>query len=199
MTLTIEKPTGTEGKTVCGGRPVYTQGYSTQGYNEPVYPNPETWHLNLLARSPVEQTVVILVGIPVDFASQHGLIHPKIEYHRYATSDDPSSIDEQIAHLSIVEDGWLDGDGISLPMAGLEWLRAVLSQWSPTPTLYPTPDGGVQAEWSFASREISLEIDLDTYHAEWHDINTSTKQSTLVEKDLSNQSDLDWIGAQLDH
>ena len=193
MITPIKPPTTSEGTTVCGGSPVYAHHYS-----ESVYAKGEAWNLDLIERSPVGSCTILV--FPATVAAEHWIANPEVRYPSYgagAGDVDLSLIDDQIAQLSLIENGWLDGDGISLPKAGLNWLREVLSYFSPTPTLYPTPDGGVQAEWSFEGREVSLEVDLDTHRAEWHDLNTITKQSILAKKDLSNPSDLDWIAGQL--
>ena len=38
----------------------------------------------------------------------------------------------------------------------------------PLPYIYPTPEGGIQAEWSLDGREIEVEIDLNTREGECH-------------------------------
>jgi hypothetical protein len=41
----------------------------------------------------------------------------------------------------------------------------------PLPYLYPTAEGGVQAEWTMNDREVSLEINFETRQAEYQALN----------------------------
>ena len=53
----------------------------------------------------------------------------------------------------------------------------------PLPHLYPTPEGGVQAEWTLGSWEISLEITLSSLAADYQAVHTATgetREQTLL-------------------
>lgn len=68
----------------------------------------------------------------------------------------------------------------------------------PVPYLYPTPEGGVQAEWSVGRHEISLEIDFEFFVSEW--INTDLDD--LGYDDIKNISLIDpddwkWLNKRL--
>lgn len=67
--------------------------------------------------------------------------------------------EKRLAVLADLSAGWLDGEGAALPRARLEWLATVLekaeAQGLARPYLYPTPEGGVQAEWSFLDAEVT--------------------------------------------
>lgn len=92
----------------------------------------------------------------------------------------PASLDvaAQLADLAQLEDGWLDGDGLAPDREALAWLADRFERcWPrdlPLPYLYPTPEGGVQAEWSLPPHEISLEVDLGARMGEWHALNLVT-------------------------
>ena len=59
------------------------------------------------------------------------------------------------------------------------------------PHLYPTESGGVQAEWSIGSIEISLELNLDTRSGEWHALDTEAGK--VEERTLDGDDDSrDW-------
>ena len=64
-------------------------------------------------------------------------------------------IGSQLDQLRLLKDGWLEGEGLSPPEAGLDWLRSAFDRHfpeeAPLPHLYPTETGGVQAEWSIGS------------------------------------------------
>lgn len=190
-TISAPETSASKGKSVCGGNPVY------------VYPAHESAYAIRIVIGSLERT---LIGPPVQvrlFFPESNILptqlNPKGDYLAYAgKTDSPAPISRQIDRLASMDDGWLDGDGIAPSKAGLEGLHILLQSLSPIPTLYPTPEGGVQAEWSIADREISLEIDLESLKAEWHDLNTSTTESRFKEVDLGKRADRDWIAQQLD-
>lgn len=55
----------------------------------------------------------------------------------------------------------------------------------PLPYLYPTPSGGIQAEWHFKDWEISLNIDLYTKTAFYQSFNQKTDTTTESTFDLN--------------
>lgn len=82
--------------------------------------------------------------------------------------EDPESLealDSRIAELRELQHGWLDGDGVPPTPAALQQASIVLAEQLtpdvPRPRVYPTPDGGVQAEWAMGGYEINLTIDPD--------------------------------------
>lgn len=101
-----------------------------------------------------------------DLAAAHALM--------LAARDVPRRIQE----LQSLRDGWLDGKGVAPSSYGLEWF---LAQYQlryppdlPEPRLYPTPEGGLRAEWSVGRRELSLDITLATRDAAWHRLDLDT-------------------------
>ena len=64
---------------------------------------------------------------------------------------DPLDFGAQLDELRLLQDGWLEGEGIAPPSAGLDWLHDAFDRHfpdeAPLPYLYPTETGGVQAEW----------------------------------------------------
>ena len=82
----------------------------------------------------------------------------------------------------------------------LDWPRLVANFYDaelPKPYLYPTPEGGVQAEWPIGSNEASLEIDLTTHTAEWYCLDFHADASTENLLDLDNAKSWDWITHEL--
>ena len=81
--------------------------------------------------------------------------------------------------LAKLEEGWLDGKGYAPDKTQLAWLSTAFDTFYdpglPLPYLYPTAEGGVQAEWSLGDWEISLEIDLAGQVAEWQALNLNTQ------------------------
>jgi hypothetical protein len=102
------------------------------------------------------------------------------------------SIEKRIKELQVLEAGWCDGEGEALPVAGLRWLQQVLVELIgaglPMPYLYPTPVGGVQAEWSLGPWEISAEIDLGTRSAYLHATHMKEEEVRDVRCDLTTEA-----------
>lgn len=77
-----------------------------------------------------------------------------------AQRGDLAALDDRLAELGRLPQGWLDGEGEAPEPASLRSARAMLMQMvtlgTQRPRVYPTPEGGVQAEWTTGSREISL-------------------------------------------
>lgn len=82
--------------------------------------------------------------------------------------------------LSALADGWLDGKGLAPAKDGLRWLAQAFDDKFDAglalPYLYPTPEGGVQAEWSVGDWEVSLEIDLLQKTGEYQAVNVTTHE-----------------------
>ncbi len=114
---------------------------------------------------------------------------------------DPLDIRGRLDELRRLEDGWLDGDGKAPGSEELEWLAAGFDQHYPDdlpmPYLYPTPEGGVQAEWSLSDNEISLEVNLVTHRADWHRLDQETDADYVRELDLDNENDWAWVASEV--
>ena len=107
----------------------------------------------------------------------------------------------QLDELRRLRDGWLDGDGIAPSGAGLDWLSERLTQRyppaAPVPYIYPTPDGGIPAEWTLGRREISLCIDLSTPAAAWFSVDLNTDAVSERALSLDDAAAWAWLGSEL--
>ncbi len=94
---------------------------------------------------------------------------------------EPNDILTRLGELAKLKEGWLDGDGRALDPDRLLRLgtafRLFYPNSLPLPYLYPTAEGGIQAEWSLNSYEISLEVELNSLQAEWHCSRLGSKPS----------------------
>ena len=120
---------------------------------------------------------------------------------------DPLDVPARLDEMRNLSDGWAEGmqplnaDGSPANRAprheGLDWLSEVFEQIypeeMPNPYAYPTPEGGVQVEWSIAPHEATLEINLEEKTGEWHSINLDSDESTLEEIGLNNKGWLEVI------
>lgn len=114
---------------------------------------------------------------------------------------DPNDIAARLDDFRSLRAGWLDGKGSAPTPSGLDWLSASFEahypDYLPLPYLYPTAEGGVQAEWSFRPSEISLEVSLDDRRAQWHALNLDDDQETIRELNLQSATDWNWIVATI--
>lgn len=111
--------------------------------------------------------------------------------------DIPARLDE----LRALKDGWLEGQGQAPLNEGLAWLSQTFGQRYPEdlplPFLYPTAEGGIQAEWSLGPTEITLAIDIRTHVGEWHALNMEEDTEELREINLDEANAWQWLVEQI--
>ena len=114
---------------------------------------------------------------------------------------EPNDLDMRIGELLVLKDGWLDGAGTAPSPDGLEWLRKELTEQWPDeialPFLYPTPEGGIRAEWSSDEWEISAEINLETKQTDFFAIPRKSGESQEASCNLITAADwktaIQWV------
>lgn len=75
-----------------------------------------------------------------------------------AVRSEGAALDVQFRRLAALRDGWYDGAGVAPPASTLVAARACLdAEALPRPHLYPIEEGGVRAEWSTRTHEVSVE------------------------------------------
>lgn len=106
---------------------------------------------------------------------------------------DPLDVSARMEELAELKDGWLDGKGHAPESSALNWLaRAFEVNFDPDlplPYLYPTAEGGVQAEWSIDDWEVTLEVNLQEKTAEYQAMQLPTRRCDERVLDLSVQDD----------
>ena len=89
----------------------------------------------------------------------------------HITPLDPLDIETRLEELAQLQIGWLDGKGQAPDRTALKLLAQAFDDFFapdlPLPYLYPTAEGGVQAEWALGNWDVSLEISLPTLCAEF--------------------------------
>jgi hypothetical protein len=111
---------------------------------------------------------------------------------------DPIVQIEQLRHLPA---GWLDGKGA--PPSGQlldkisSWLESHL-RGEQLPRLYPTPEGGVEAEWLIGRLDLSIEFDPGRNTVQWHamDLDRNTVEEDTVT--LNDPEKLQALGKKLE-
>ena len=100
---------------------------------------------------------------------------------------------ERCMELRDLATGWLDGEGVPPPSDLLElvgdWLETHQHKGLQQPRLYPTPQGGVEAEWRIGRVELSIEFDPDNGLAEWHQLDLDSDNK--LDPDSDNKLDPD--------
>ena len=108
---------------------------------------------------------------------------------------------EQLGCMREMEDGWLDGAGKAPTHEGLTKLGDLFamhfSSVLPQPYLYPTPEGGIRAEWTFGSNEVSLNIDLESLSGEWHTVDLATREDEEQTLNLTAHPSWQWLSARI--
>lgn len=98
---------------------------------------------------------------------------------------------ERCVELLDLAPGWLDGEGRPpsrklLDLVG-EWLEAHQRKDGQQPRLFPTPEGGVEAEWRIGRLDLSIEFDPSSATAEWHALELD--QGTVDEQRVALQDE----------
>lgn len=143
-------------------------------------------------------TRVLLKGVGRFDRKAHLLALESIEH---VSILDPLDIHARLDELRGLKAGWLAGQGEVLRSDALDWLAQNFDErYSDDlrpPFLYPTPEGGVQAEWSQGTREVTLEIDLSSHKARWHELDVETDTEESRDLNLDAASDWTWLSQQV--
>lgn len=158
----------------------------------------EFWDEILTAFTNYEKKQIIdLTGVGIRSINGKLLKIDKVEN---ITILDNLDISVQLEQLSLLKDGWLDGKGFAPDPIFLKWLASEFDLnyeiSLPLPYLYPTPEGGIQAEWSNAKWEVSLQIDLIRPTSLLQAVNIVTnevQESDINLKTISGWSELNQI------
>jgi predicted helicase len=109
-------------------------------------------------------------------------------------------ISYSMKRLENLEDGWMDGEGKSLPKDGLQWFTNQFNNFfhnAPMPLVYPTHEGGLSLEWKIKRYDISLEVDMENHSGYWHSFHLDKKKTVERDIDLTDAAQWEWIIEQL--
>lgn len=114
---------------------------------------------------------------------------------------DPLDVPARLDELRTLKDGWLDGKGFAPRAAGLDWLAAAFEQHYPgdlaLPRLFPTAEGGIQAEWSVETWEISLEINVQRRTGVWHAVDFQFGGTVERVLNLKRKEEWRWLAGEI--
>lgn len=89
----------------------------------------------------------------------------------HITPLDPLDVVLRLDELAKLKNGWLEGDGRAPSHALIELLKSGFENrfdpGLPLPYLFPSEDGGIQAEWTLNGWEIFLEIESEVLRGEY--------------------------------
>lgn len=115
---------------------------------------------------------------------------------------DPLDVLARLDAFRTLKDGWLEGQGFALSHAGIDWFSRMFSQaypdHLPLPYTYPTPDGGIRLEWALNHIESSLEVDLTTRSAYWHELDVNSDAEHERHLLLEQIDDWRWIAQRIE-
>ncbi|WP_019627245.1 hypothetical protein [Thioalkalivibrio sp. ALJT] len=114
-----------------------------------------------------------------------------IESVEHVSLLDPLDVPARLDEFRALRDGWLDGTEGRAPLeSGLDWLARQFEWHYPDdlrlPWVFPTAEGGVQAEWKSGDQEITLDIDLSAQTGEWHLLDLNSGREVFDDIELSS-------------
>ena len=114
---------------------------------------------------------------------------------------EPLEVRARLDELRDMQDGWFEGQGVAPSHDGLDWLATCFERSYPDdlclPYLYPTFDGGIQAEWSFPFSEINLEVDLTTHQANWYNLDLQSEDDNIRPLNLDDRKVWAWLANEI--
>lgn len=117
------------------------------------------------------------------------------------TALDPLDVPSRLNEFKDMEDGWLEGGGVAPDPFVLDRVAHRFTSYYPRglplPYAYPTPEGGVQFEWTIGPNSSSLEIDREGDSAEWHNLNFDTDESDIHTLRLDSPEGWNWLAGAI--
>ena len=113
----------------------------------------------------------------------------------------PLDISARLEELRKMKDGWLDGDGDAPSNGGLDWLASSFERHFPadlpSPYIFPTPEGGVEAEWSIGRHSVIFEVDLDSRQGDWLRFDKQSDEEDARLLDLDDAGEWKWLVSEI--
>jgi hypothetical protein len=114
---------------------------------------------------------------------------------------EPLDIPARLDELRSMKDGEYDGRGSAPNHEGLDWLSDIFehhySDDLPLPNTYPTPEGGLEMEWSKGHQTVIFGINLITHEGDWFQFDRISDSDTSRELNLDTSEDWQWVSNQI--
>lgn len=110
---------------------------------------------------------------------------------------DPLDVPSRLREFRAMQDGWYDGKGVAPRTEGLDWFATEFTRHYPDdiplPYTCPTPEGGIEMEWSIGDQSVILEVDLSTHQGDylWFDDKSDVENTRTL--DLDSVDSWRWI------
>jgi hypothetical protein len=134
--------------------------------------------------------LVHILGVGV-YDKARGLIRLDSIHDVSLVDEESAAVESRLCELEELGQGWLDGDGAPVAPGALRHARETLADLQrlrvPQPRLYPTPEGGVQAEWTSGRFEISITFEPD---GSLYAVGVDTASGDESELESANAKDL---------
>jgi hypothetical protein len=113
----------------------------------------------------------------------------------------PLDVAARLQELSLLEDGWLNGEGLAPKKQDLQWFATNFENFYhptlPLPFLYPTITGGVQAEWAGDGYDVSLTVELPAKKAFYQYLDHTNNRVEEMALDLAKGVDWQLLNTKL--
>lgn len=104
----------------------------------------------------------------------------------------PLDVETRLEELGALRDGWLNGKGTAFDRERLKALAETFDKnfdaALPLPHLYPTPEGGILAEWGINDWAVSLDVELANQTAQYEALNLLSEEAVEFPVDLTVQA-----------
>ena len=141
-----------------------------------------------------ENTKILVQGIG-RYDRQNRL--SSLESVEQVTLLDPLDVPARLDELRAMEGGWLEGTGEVPRIAELDWLSARFDSHFPDdlplPNIYPTPEGGIEAEWSLGANSIIFGLDLNTHQGDWLRFDKGSDEEDSQSLNLDDSRAWEWL------
>ena len=110
-------------------------------------------------------------------------------------------VQARLDELREIRDGWLDGGGKAPSHAGLDWMSDCFEGHFPgdlpLPHLYPTPEGGIEAEWSLGRDSVIFEFDVEKRRGDWLRFDKKSDDEETRELDMDDVDSWAWFAGEI--
>ena len=111
---------------------------------------------------------------------------------------DPLDVPARLDEFRNMKDGWLEGKGVAPSYLGLDWLSVNFERHFPDdlplPYVFPTPEGGIEAEWRLETHSVIFGIDLETRRGDWLQFDRrQSDEEQSRELNLNEDGDWEWM------
>ena len=125
-----------------------------------------------------------------------------LESISYVRPLDPLDIPARLDEFRNMKDGWLEGKGVAPSRLGLDWLSASFERHFPDdlplPYVFPTPEGGIEAEWQLGTHSAIFGIDINTRRGDWLQFDRQqSDEEHSKELNLNEDGDWEWMTGEI--